>query len=311
MDVGSARQNGYVSNPELITAFDLDQWSDTLAAQTTLPILVRKLILATAPVSEITTRAGEGAQIPGWDGIVRCDAADAHVPLGISGWELGTSKDPRGKAQADIRTRAKDPLGLDPETTVFVAVTSRIWRDRDDWREARRKEWKWADVRAYDADDLVTWLERAPSVHHWISEQLGGDSRDVQTPKTVSRGGLTTAMTKDASAQALPRSRNRQMRVGGRSRATSLSPMSEKTQIRSTSCSARLRQLRYLCGGTQPTCGPVRTGEPRSEVPLSVTHWYSLPAFPKEALPVEEVIRTRNSFWRSSKCAFANLSSLG
>jgi uncharacterized LabA/DUF88 family protein len=193
-----------VSNPELITAFDLDRWSDTLAAQTALPILVRRLILATAPVSEITMRAGEGAQIPGWDGIVRCDAADAHVPLGVSGWELGMSKDPRDKAQSDIRNRAKDPLGLDPKTTTFVAVTSRIWRDRHDWREARRKERKWADVRAYDADDLVTWLERAPSVHHWISEQLGRDVRDVHTPKTVSKGGLTTAMTKDASAQALP-----------------------------------------------------------------------------------------------------------
>jgi hypothetical protein len=93
--VGRARQNGYVSNPELITAFDLDQWSGTLAAQTTLPVLVRRLILATAPVSEITMRAREGAQIPGWDGIVRCDATVAHVPLGTSGWELGTSMDPR------------------------------------------------------------------------------------------------------------------------------------------------------------------------------------------------------------------------
>jgi len=46
-----ARKNGIVSNPELITAVDLDQWSGTLAAQTTLPILVRRLILATAPVS--------------------------------------------------------------------------------------------------------------------------------------------------------------------------------------------------------------------------------------------------------------------
>jgi hypothetical protein len=63
-------------------------------------------------------------------------------------------------------------------------VTSRTWRDRDKWLEARRKQAKWADVRAYDADDLVTWLERVPSVHHWISEQLGRDPRDVRTPDT-------------------------------------------------------------------------------------------------------------------------------
>ena len=105
--VGSARQNGCVSNPELITAVDLDQWSGTLAAQTTLPILVRRLILATTPVGEITMRARQGALLPGWDGIVRSDVTDAHVPLGTSGWELGTSKDPREKAQSDLRSGAR------------------------------------------------------------------------------------------------------------------------------------------------------------------------------------------------------------
>jgi hypothetical protein len=179
-------QNGFVSNPELVTALDLDQWSGNLAAPTTLPMLVRRLILATASasVTEITMRAREGALLPGWDGIVRSDAADPHVPLGTSGWELGTSKDPRGKAQDDIRHRTKDPLVLDPRTTTFVAVTSRFWRDRDAWCDARRKDGPWADVRAYDADDLVTWLERAPSVRYWISEQLGREPRGVRTPDT-------------------------------------------------------------------------------------------------------------------------------
>jgi hypothetical protein len=173
-----------VSNPELVTALDLDQWSGNLAAPTTLPILVRRLILATASasVTEITMRAREGALLPGWDGIVRSDAADPHVPLETSGWELGTSKDPRDKAQDDIRHRTKDPLVLDPKTTTFVAVTSRFWRDRDTWCDARRKDGPWADVRAYDADDLETWLERAPSVHYWISEQLGREPHGVRTP---------------------------------------------------------------------------------------------------------------------------------
>ena len=85
-------------------------------------------------------RAREGALLPGWDGIVRSDVADAHVPLGTSGWELGTSNDPRKKAQSDIHSRTEDPLGLDPKTTTFVAVTSRLWRDRDDWLKVRREE---------------------------------------------------------------------------------------------------------------------------------------------------------------------------
>ena len=60
-------------------------------------------------------RAREGALLPGWDGIVRSDAADPHVPIGTSGWELGTSKDPRDKAQSDISHRTEKPLGLDPK----------------------------------------------------------------------------------------------------------------------------------------------------------------------------------------------------
>jgi hypothetical protein len=61
-------------------------------------------------------------------------------------------------------------------------VTSRQWRDRDDWLKLRRQQKKWAGIRAIDADDLVTWLERAPSVYLWISEQLGREPRDIRTP---------------------------------------------------------------------------------------------------------------------------------
>jgi len=88
----------------------------------------------------------------------------------------------QGRFLPGFRTRTKDPLGLAPKTTTFVAVTSRSWRDRDDWLKLRRRQKKWAGVRAIDADDLVTWLERAPSVYLWISEQLGREPRDVRPP---------------------------------------------------------------------------------------------------------------------------------
>lgn len=39
-----------------------------------------------------------------------------------------------------------------------------------------------AGVSAIDAGDLVTWLECAPSVYLWVSEQLGREPRDVRTP---------------------------------------------------------------------------------------------------------------------------------
>jgi hypothetical protein len=171
-----------VTNPELVTALDLDQWAVSLTARSALPTLVRRLILATASVTEIAFRGGEGTGLPGWDGLVIATAEDPHVPLGRSGWELGTSGDSRDKAQSDYKTRTEDPLGVDPATSTFVAVTARRWRDRDDWRNDRKNDGPWADVRAYDADDLETWLERVPSVHIWISELLGREPRDVRTP---------------------------------------------------------------------------------------------------------------------------------
>ena len=40
------------------------------------------------------------------------------------------------------------------------------------------------DVVAYDADDLETWLERAPAVHAWISAHLGKDPHEAESLET-------------------------------------------------------------------------------------------------------------------------------
>ena len=63
-----------------------------MASKPMLPVLVRRLILATTSVTEITMRAGEGVLLSGWDGLVRGDVDDPHVPRGVSAWELGTKK---------------------------------------------------------------------------------------------------------------------------------------------------------------------------------------------------------------------------
>src|SRR6266480_2958909 len=96
--VSGSVENGRVTNPELVTALDLDQWSDSLNAQSTLPVLIRRLVLATATVTEIAMRGGEGTRLPGWDGVVEATAEDPHVPAGTSVWEMGTSRNPRDKA---------------------------------------------------------------------------------------------------------------------------------------------------------------------------------------------------------------------
>jgi hypothetical protein len=181
--VGGGHENGSVTNTELVTARDLDAWCTDDCAPFMLPIIVRQLILATAPVIEITMPArAAGVRQRGWDGLVRSDVRDPHVPLGLSGWELGTGQLARDKAQRDYRNRIRHPCGVDHATATFVAVTARLWDGRKIWRDARRKHGVWADVRIYDATDLELWMERAPSAHVRISEMLGREPRDARTP---------------------------------------------------------------------------------------------------------------------------------
>jgi hypothetical protein len=182
--IASDQNEIVTNNPELVTALDLDQWCERLDSQSKLPIIVRQLILATASVTEICMGAREGVLLRGWDGLVSSTTADdPHVPLGVSGWELGTGRDSRRKAQSDFRNRIDNPEGVDPATTTYVAVTARCWKTKKSWRDARRREGRWADVRAYDAHDLEVWMERAPRAHIRISEMLGREPRDVMTPE--------------------------------------------------------------------------------------------------------------------------------
>lgn len=166
-------------------ASDLAAWSDRREAQQRLPELVRRLVLA-SPVnpSRVSFRSGEGVQLSGWDGIVESVSGDAFVPHGVSCWELGTGADPKGKADDDYQKRTRDPAGADPKTTTLVFVTSRRWQGARAWVEQRRVEGIWMDVRAYDADDLVTWLECAPAVHAWISSLLGKHPDGVEDLET-------------------------------------------------------------------------------------------------------------------------------
>jgi len=54
-----------------------------------------------------------------------------------------------------------------------VFVAPRRWSSKREWAEGKEKDGRWQHVRAYDADDLETWLELSFAVHIWISEHLG------------------------------------------------------------------------------------------------------------------------------------------
>src|SRR5262249_1124153 len=87
--------------------------------------------------------------------------------------ELGTSRNPRGKAQDDLRKRIRNSRDVDPTVTTYVTVSMCRFPGKDNWVSQARARGPWRDVRALDADDLYAWLEDAPQVHVWVSAQLG------------------------------------------------------------------------------------------------------------------------------------------
>lgn len=165
-----------------VDATDLKQWAERRTAQETLPEVVRRLVHATVPsATRITFRAGEGVQLGGWDGLVSAAKATPFVPAGESGWELGVEKPVLGKANSDLAARHDGGGVLRPDASTFVFVTPRRFRDKVSWAADATRNSPWRDVRAYDADDIATWLEQAPAVHAWVSAELGKLPRGVRS----------------------------------------------------------------------------------------------------------------------------------
>lgn len=169
-----------MKNSELITANDLNSWPDNDArdAQENFPRLIRHLLLNTPGVSAVSVRAGNGVSVPGYDGVAQLDEAVSVLPSGSLRFEFGTNKDIGTKASKDYRKRSKQD---DTASHVFIFATPRRWSGKDKWLENKRREGKFANVWALDADDLEAWLDISTVSHYWLSEHLGKQPDEAQT----------------------------------------------------------------------------------------------------------------------------------
>lgn len=154
---------------------ELDRWADHRNAQALLPRVIRRLIYGISDdLHRVDFPGGSSVQQRGWDGIVETGGSEnVFVPAGVSGWEVSAAKKPEKEAQENFKKRTDYPLGLDRKSTTFVFVTPRRFPSKRDWEQARREEGLWSDVRAYDAENLVSWLEQVPGEAAWFAEQLG------------------------------------------------------------------------------------------------------------------------------------------
>lgn len=183
-------QSGEVSYPDLpafphssrhttpvrwVTSDDLASWGSQPDGPVNLPTLVSNLIRAThGTAAHVHFPADGGVRHPGWDGQSCVDIGSHYVPSGVAGWELSTQRDGvAAKIRGDYQKRTVDPLSLVPCSATFVAVTLQHWPGKEEWAREQVKSGPWSDVRVYDADDLVHWIEITPAVGLWLATYLG------------------------------------------------------------------------------------------------------------------------------------------
>jgi transcriptional regulator with XRE-family HTH domain len=157
-----------------VSAEDLSDWANRTDGAVSLPTLLALLIRATHGTAvRLRFPADEGVRHPGWDGQTDADVASEYVPRGVAGWEIGAQRSgvPQ-KAADDYRKRTDEPAPIDLATAAFIFVTPRHWPKKDQWARARMAEGPWREVRVYDADDLVHWIEQTPAVGLWLATRL-------------------------------------------------------------------------------------------------------------------------------------------
>ena len=153
---------------------EIVNWADRDDARNRLPELLFQLVMDTVSMPRfIEMPSGSSVNLPGWDGMLEVECGNAWVPRGISAWEFSCQKEGiKGKVTRDYDKRTGNPKGVDISTATFVFVTPRRWGGKREWVRERREGGPWADVRVWDADNLVEWLRQAPKASYWFGREI-------------------------------------------------------------------------------------------------------------------------------------------
>lgn len=170
------------TSPLRITRSDLKTWAEKRETQAKFPLLIRKLISASASagVSSISMPAEEGVSTSGADGVVIFNGNSPWIPTGKSVWELSVSKDPKRKATDDYGKRSPNTYRSDGDQPLtYVAVSLRPWKNKREWAKKRQQDGNWDEVRAFDIDDIVAWVDATSCVTAWLAAEMGKPSGEA------------------------------------------------------------------------------------------------------------------------------------
>lgn len=153
-----------------IRAQQIEAWADKIETRSRLAVLLRILIHSTGrDLVAVDFPGYDHAERPGPDGQIEAKASTPWIPEGKSIWEFGTSKKPKEKANGDYKARVKSAA----QTTSFIFVTPRVWKDKDQWAAEKAELGHWRAVRAFDVSDLEQWIEQSFSAQIWLAQELG------------------------------------------------------------------------------------------------------------------------------------------
>src|SRR5437868_1372657 len=112
-----------------IKANDIEGWvSHNIPSRSRLAVFLRTLVHSTGSgLTKVDFPGNDDAERPGWDGFVEASEGTPWVPAGRSGWEFGTTDDPKAKAEGDIAKSVKAVGKKERAETIFVFVTPRRW----------------------------------------------------------------------------------------------------------------------------------------------------------------------------------------
>ncbi len=164
----------YIPSFLTIKARQIEEWAERNSdARHLLAVLLRKLVHSTGhELRQVDFPGYDNAERRGWDGLIEADAATPWVPEGKSGWEFGTNKNPKSKAESDYAARLSSVSPAERSECTFVFVTPRNWPGKTEWAKNKNAAGDWKAVRALDASDLEQWLEESIPAQMWLAEQL-------------------------------------------------------------------------------------------------------------------------------------------
>jgi len=168
-------QSGRLGTPvRWVDADDLANWAGRTDGPVSLPTLLAFLVRAThGGAVHLRFPSDGGVRHSGWDGLTTADIGSDYVPQGKAGWELSAQR--KGVAQKianDYAKRTVNPAPLEPASSTCILVTLHHWPQKDEWAQAQTAASPWREVRVYDADDLVHWIEQNPAVGLWLATRL-------------------------------------------------------------------------------------------------------------------------------------------